>query len=262
MSTTYKEDLLAAERLLADRSDAPRLDSERIMLDCLQRNESAWIYAHANDDVPADIHKEFLRKVQLREQGLPLAYILGFQEFFGRRFKVNRHVLIPRPATEELVESALVIIKRLVSRLGRSIRVADIGTGSGCVAITLALEAGAVVDYIVATDISTAALKVAALNAGTLGAAAKVVFIEGNGVAALPKEEVDLIVSNPPYIPTQELDRALMSSKPEERGLKYEPRLALDGGANGQDIIETLRHIQTPVVYETTGGDIVRLRTE
>ena len=148
--------------------------------------DRAWVLSHPEHGVN-DLALEAL--LQRRENGEPLAYILGYREFYSRRFRVDTNVLIPRHETEVLIETALQIENKLL-------RVLDIGTGSGCIAVTLKLERP---DWSVwATDISFPALQVARENAETLGA--DVTFRHSNLFEQLEHETFDLIVSNPPYI--------------------------------------------------------------
>jgi release factor glutamine methyltransferase len=167
--------------------------------------------------------------VRQREKRKPLQHILGTAEFCGRVFAVNRHVLIPRPETELLAQLAF----ELGRASGHTPRVLDYGTGSGCLAITLALELAGVEVH--AVDISSEALAVAQANAAELGATDKVRFHLGDGFMALPPDlRFDLIVTNPPYIPSAEI----ATLEPEVRD--FDPALALDGGADGLDFYRRL----------------------
>ena len=160
-----------------------------------------------------------------RVKGRPLSYIIGEAEFFGRTFKVNENVLIPRPETELLVER---IIKDTES-YNNDKSILDIGTGSGAIAITLALETKA---KIVAVDISPKALNVAKENSIEL--CANIEFIESDLFSNVNNEKFDVIVSNPPYIKSEDilsLDREVKD---------YEPLLALDGGVSGLDIYKRI----------------------
>ena len=152
-----------------------------------------------------------------RLAGEPMAYLLGEREFWGRSFRVDRRVLVPRPETEHLVEAVL----DLVPRRGDGLRLLDVGTGSGIVAVTLALE-GAFAE-VLASDLSPEALELAEENARALGAV--VALRQGDLYAVLEADErVDVLVSNPPYVASEAL---------ETLGLEHEPRLALDGGPGG-----------------------------
>ncbi|MBS1727934.1 MAG: peptide chain release factor N(5)-glutamine methyltransferase [Armatimonadetes bacterium] len=148
--------------------------------------DRAWVLSHPEHEVNALALEGLLQR---RENGEPLAYILGYREFYGRKFRVDRNVLIPRHETEVLIEKALETENKML-------RVLDLGTGSGCIAITLKLERP---EWDVwATDISSGALQVARENAETLGA--EITFRHSNLFDYLEYEKFDLIVSNPPYI--------------------------------------------------------------
>lgn len=164
--------------------------------------------------------------VQKRLSGLPLAYVLGTSEFFGRPFFVSPDVLIPRPETEQLTEEALL-------RLPSGGNFLDLCTGSGCIAVTLAAERNDLCGA--ACDLSRPALAVARKNAETFGVLNRVRFFEHDLLSGLPDvEAVDVIVSNPPYIPAsvlKTLDREVFG---------VEPTMALDGGADGLDFYRVL----------------------
>ncbi|MEO6803898.1 MAG: peptide chain release factor N(5)-glutamine methyltransferase [Granulicella sp.] len=155
----------------------------------------------------------------------PIQYIVGEQEFYGLRLRVTRDVLIPRPETEHLVEAVL-------ARLRGAVRVLDVGTGSG--AIALALAANLPEASVTAVDLSPAALAVAAGNAQTLGLVGRVRFLESDLLGAVRGEVFDAVVSNPPYVP--EGDRTGLAAQVRE----FEPELALFGGASGMNVYERL----------------------
>ncbi len=177
----------------------------------------AYLYAHPERELGRIEWIHFGRYLHERLQGKPTQYITGRQEFYGREFRVTPAVLIPRPETEHVVEAALG-----ASRPPGP--VVDVGTGSGAIAVTLALEMNRAV---VATELSWAALEVARENARRLGA--PVHFIQCDLVAALADASASLVVSNPPYVPEPEIG----SLQREVRD--WEPRLAFSGGAAGLD---------------------------
>jgi release factor glutamine methyltransferase len=179
------------------------------------------IAAHPERDLPSSRLPEFMSLVARRAAGEPIAYLLGTREFYGREFKVTPAVLIPRPETELLVEIALSKVSR-----GGTPRILDLGAGSGCVAITLALELGC---EVTAVDVSPDALAVARDNAMRLGARVK--FIESDWFAAVDGR-FDLIVGNPPYV--AEGDPHL-----SEGDLRFEPMGALTSG-DGLDAIRRI----------------------
>ncbi|KOR76239.1 peptide chain release factor N(5)-glutamine methyltransferase [Paenibacillus solani] len=163
--------------------------------------------------------------INQKAQGIPAQYIIGEQEFYGRPFEVTPAVLIPRPETELLVEAVLKHGQELILQPDVRLKAIDIGTGSGAIAITLALKAVAWDMY--ASDISPAALDVAARNAKQLQATVE--FRLGNLLEPFAGMAPDILVSNPPYIPAQDIE----GLQPEVRD--YEPRTALDGGSDGLD---------------------------
>ena len=184
-----------------------------------------WL-SRRDNEADAAFTNQFGALISRRATYEPVAYLLGTREFYGRPFVVQPGVLIPRPETELLVEVALEWIEATEARL-----IADVGTGSGCVAITLALEHPGL--SIIATDRSPEALAIAKINAGTLGAAAAIDWRETDlltGVAG----PLDLIVSNPPYVP--ERDRDSLSADVRD----FEPSLALFAGDDGLDVVRRL----------------------
>lgn len=201
--------------------------------------DRAALLARAPAPPPAGFTEQYETLVARRERREPAAQVLGFREFWGRPFEVTRDVLVPRPETELIVEAALAF---LATRRGDGTpRVVDVGTGSGCLAVTLALETNI---PIVATDISEAALDVARRNAQRLGAAG-VEFVRTDLLDGLAPG-FDVIVSNPPYV--REGDRRALS--PEVRD--YEPEAALFGGADGLEVVRAL--LDTAPRYLAPGG--------
>jgi release factor glutamine methyltransferase len=179
--------------------------------------------------------------VRRRAAGEPLQYIRGRCDFYGREFLVDDRVLIPRPETELLVEQA-------VARAPRGARVVDIGTGSGCIAVTLALERPDL--RVLAVDISVAALAVARRNRDRLGA--RVAFAASDLLDAL--RDIDLIVSNPPYIPAADI--AMLQTEVKD----HEPRAALTPGPRGTEVIDCLLSINIPAIIEIGYGQYDALR--
>jgi release factor glutamine methyltransferase len=198
--------------------DAPRLTAELLLAHAL-RCERLRLYLDFEKPVaPAEL-AAFRELVKRRAEGEPAAYLLGKKEFFGRPFQVDARVLIPRPETELLVEEGLENLPEAGAAL-------DLCTGSGCVAISLALERPGV--QVTAVELSPEAVALARENAAALGA--RVEILEGDLFAPVAAEaRFQLITANPPYVPTAELPKLA-------RELAREPRLALDGGADGLDI--------------------------
>lgn len=203
-----------AELLAAARQRIPASEA-RCLLAHQLATTTAWLAAHP--EAPVADAAAFMALVARRAAGEPIAYLTGRREFYGREFIVSPAVLIPRPETELLVDLA----KRKVGA-GRTARVLDLGTGSGCLAVTLALELPAA--SVVAVEAAPAALAVARANAARL--AARVEFVASDWFAALPPQRFDLIVANPPYI-------AAGDAHLSQGDLRFEPRTALVGGADG-----------------------------
>jgi release factor glutamine methyltransferase len=207
----------ASSRLSAAGVTAHKLEAQ-VLAGHVMLVDRTWVLTHPEHQVN-ELALEGL--LQRRESGEPLAYILGYREFFSRRFRVDSNVLIPRQETECLVEAALALP-------GDNMRVLDIGTGSGCIAITLKLERPTWEVW--ATDISSSALQVARENAETLGA--DITFRHSDLLAQLEGEKFDLIVSNPPYIGRDEVI-------PNEVR-DYEPDSALFADSHGLALYQKL----------------------
>ena len=191
---------------------------------------AAWLIRQ-REAPPPDFDAAFDALVQRRRRREPAAYIIGRREFYGRNFSVTRDVLIPRPETEHLVDATLEAIDTLrAAGVGR-IRIADVGTGSGCLAVTIALERDDV--EIVATDVSPAALAVAAGNARNLGTADRITWKHAPLVED-SADSIDIVVANPPYV--SEADRHSLQADVRD----YEPAVALFGGADGLSVIREL----------------------
>lgn len=198
----------------------------------------AWLIAHDTDTLDEAGVQEFHRLVHRRLAGEPMAYLVGGREFMGHTFQVEPGVLIPRPETELLVETAIAVLAACASDPPR---VLDLGTGSGAIAISIALARPDAV--VVATDISGDALKVARRNADALSA--RVSFVQGSWFDPLSGQApFDLIVTNPPYIPKD--DPHL-----QQGDLRFEPRAALSDEANG---LEALALIAASAPHWLTPG--------
>ena len=202
-------------------SESPRLDAE-VLLTHVLGVPRAWLRAHAEDVVDAGAVRRYLALVERRAAGEPTAYLTGHREFWSLDLRVTPDVLVPRPETELLVEQALVRIP-----VDRACRVADLGTGSGAVALAIASERP--LAEVVATDLSPGALSVARANAMRLYIA-NIRFIEGEWFAGFQGGDFDLIVSNPPYV-------AAGDPHLERGDLRFEPRNALAAGMDGLDAI-------------------------
>src|SRR5690242_1394815 len=219
---TLQQALLQGTKLLEDAGiPAPRLTAE-VLLGHALGQERPFLYAHAGRELREVEWIHFGRYLHERLNGKPTQYITGRQEFYGREFRVTTDVLIPRPETELVVETALA--------LGRGARrIVDAGCGSGAIAVTLQLETGALV---AGTDISAAALAVSIENARTLRA--RVDWVQCDLISAIAGSSVDMVVSNPPYVPLS--DRAGLQREVRD----YEPAVALFAGPTGFEIYEEL----------------------
>jgi len=219
--------LLQGQKLLEDASAAvPRLTAEVLLAHAIGC-ERAWLFAHSNEELREVWWIHYGRYLHERMQGKPTQYITGRQEFYGHEFRVTPDVLIPRPETEHVVEAAL---KRVEAPQGHDkLSIIDIGTGSGAIAVTLALETNA---SVIGTDISTAALRVASENAHRLKAPAH--FVACDLADSIAGERFDLVVSNPPYVPESD------SSTLQREVRDHEPAVALYGGADGLGVYRRL----------------------
>jgi release factor glutamine methyltransferase len=215
------------ETLSAASIDEPRREA-RLLLREILGVPQAWIMSNPEADVDRDQQHRYLDAVRRRAGNEPAAYILGHKEFFGLDLEVEPCVLIPRPETELLVEQALQACERILAEERRFVVAADLGTGSGAVAIALAARQPRV--RVVAVDGSTAALDVARRNARRLGVDDRIDFRLGDLLEGV-QERFDLVVANLPYVPSYEVDQLM----PEVS--RFEPRVALDGGPDGMAVI-------------------------
>ena len=211
----------AARRLHAVGIDSARLDS-RLLLGAVLNLEPAQLIAHPERALTPTESARFHDLVDRRSRRQPLAQLLGRREFWGLAFRVTPDTLDPRPDSETLVEAALAC----VSDRSAPLRILDLGTGTGCLLLSLLHELPQARGT--GVDCSDAALAVAAANAAGLGLAGRTILRKGNWTEGLDGI-FDLIVANPPYIPRAEIDGLM----PEVA--RFEPRLALDGGADGLD---------------------------
>jgi release factor glutamine methyltransferase len=220
----------SADFLAKKGVDSPRLQVELLLAHVLKMPRMKLYLGFERALQTAELD-ELRALVQRRGQREPLQQIIGSVSFCGLELTVNRNVLVPRPETELLAERAWKFLQS--SAAGEGPLALDMGTGSGCLAIALTTHVPSAV--ICATDLSNEALALAAQNAAQHDVAARIVFRQGDGFAAVdPAARFHLIVSNPPYIPSAEIEQL----DPEVRD--FEPRAALDGGADGQDFYRRL----------------------
>jgi release factor glutamine methyltransferase len=230
---TLSEAVSLAARTLVSAGRAPdeaRRDAVLLARWLLGWDTAAWL-ARAHEEAAADLNERLQETVARRAAGAPVAHLTGTREFYGRPFRVTPAVLIPRPETELVIDEALAALSGDASPRAVRPLVVDVGTGSGCLAITLALERPDL--DVIATDLSAAALEIAHENARALGAAERVTFVESDLFPALPVAP-RLIVSNPPYVP--EADRDSLAGDVRD----HEPALALFAGPEGLDTIRRL----------------------
>ena len=242
MTTSIAETILQGAHLLRQAGvPETRREAGSLLAFVLDRDRS-FILSHAEDAIGEEQAERFRQYLDRRAQGEPLQYITGHQEFFGLDFEVTRDVLIPRPETELLIETAL----KLFAGSDHAPIICDVGTGSGCIAITLLHERPAA--RAVALDVSPGALAVAQRNAARHAATERIEFVLSDCFAALnPRQSsFDLIVSNPPYIE----EGAMAGLQREVRD--FEPRVALAAGADGLGIIRRLL-FEAPVFLKTGG---------
>lgn len=204
--------------------------------------DRTYVISHADDRLEEIEVDRFREVVARRAEGEPLQYITGVQDFYGREFRVTPDVLIPRPETELLVEAALEVIANV-----RGPSICDVGTGSGCIAVTLLCERTDA--RAVAVDVSEAALKVAAQNAHLLGVGDRIQLQLSDCFEGLDKTTFDLIVSNPPYVSSA----TLPGLQREVRD--HEPLVALSPGADGLSVIRRL--LQDAPNFLNTGGHLI-----
>jgi len=222
----------AVEFLTVARAPSPRMNAELLImftLDC----DRAYLYAHPERELTAEDLARCDEALARRATGVPAQYITGHQEFWGLDFIVSPAVLIPRPETEHVVEAVLELTK--TDGGGPSLhqlRIVDVGTGSGAIALALAKELPTA--EIHATDISLAALEVARANAARLELTSRIVFHGTDLLSGLPAAPFDIVVSNPPYVGNSEEESVQLEVR------KFEPRNAVFAGPTGMEVIERM----------------------
>lgn len=231
-------------KFLADKGcESPRIDAEVLLaqvLGCKRIDLYGLRHGEPATDAIRQSYRELIRK---RVEGCPVAYLVGRKEFFSLPFEVSPAVLIPRPDTELAVTECLALLKPVAEP-----RIADLGTGSGCIAVTLAKQRADA--RVVAVDISPDALAVAARNAAAHGVAERIAFVQGDLFTPLAGQAAfDIVVSNPPYITEADLAKLPVGVR------DYEPRLALDGGPDGYRVFDRL--VAEAQTYLKPGGWLV-----
>jgi release factor glutamine methyltransferase len=193
--------------------------------------DRAYLYAHPERELTVDEQTRYDHALGERARGVPAQYITGHQEFWGMDLIVTPAVLIPRPETEHIIETVLDFVGRAPSPAS-PLHIADIGTGSGCIALALAKELPQA--EIQATDISSAALEIARLNAARHQLESRIQFRETDLLAGFENNSFDFIVSNPPYVGDSEEDQVQLEVR------KFEPRTAVFAGPTGVEVIAHL----------------------
>jgi release factor glutamine methyltransferase len=242
---TVLEGIQKSAEFLAKKSiESPRLQAELLLAHVLGLERMKLYLNFERALAPAEVDR-FRDLIRRRGQREPLQHIVGSTSFCGLEIAVNRHVLVPRPETELLAEAGWTFLSTLNPQPSTAL---DFGTGSGCLAIALAVKSpGARVH---ALDLSADALEIAKQNAARHQVLQRIQFVCGDGFAALPEgSRFDLIISNPPYVATAEIE----SLEPEVRD--YDPRSALDGGADGLDFYRRFAVDARP--FLRTGGRLM-----
>jgi release factor glutamine methyltransferase len=209
-----KEALEQGIKKLAEQNiDSAPLDAE-LLLSLVLKKEKEFLYTHPESKLNFWERLRYIKLIKKRATHYPIAYILGYKEFYGLKFLVNKNVLIPRPDTELLVQETLKLANS-------EDKIVELGTGSGCIAISLVKNG---IQNIIATDISNKALKIAQNNAKLHKIEDRVKFIKGSLLEPLQNEKIDILIANLPY---------LDNSYQKESSIQYEPRLALYSGQDG-----------------------------
>jgi len=220
----------AIDRLTAARVPSPRMNAELLLRFTLDVDRS-YLYAHPERELTTEEQTRYDEALAQRARGIPAQYITGHQEFWGMDLIVNPAVLIPRPETEHVIETVLQLVNG-----GRAsspgMRIVDVGTGSGCIALALAKELPEAEVH--ATDISPAALEVARANAARHQLENRIQFHETDLLQCLERARLDFVVSNPPYVGESEQDQVQLGVR------KFEPRKAVFAGPTGLEVIERL----------------------
>ncbi|HHW00825.1 MAG TPA: peptide chain release factor N(5)-glutamine methyltransferase [Clostridiaceae bacterium] len=215
--------------------ETPTLEAGVILCHVLGRDK-IYIYTHGDNELQPSQEEKYFELLKKRTSGVPVQHITGTQEFMSLPFRVNEHVLIPRQDTEILVETVMEWVKNQKTQSQDKVKIMDIGTGSGCIAVSLAYYIGN--SFITAVDISEMALRTARLNAEANNVADRIIFIHSNLFEDIPSEYFgglyDVIVSNPPYIPTEDIKHL------QKEVRCFDPLVALDGGQDGLEFYRAI----------------------
>lgn len=221
---TIQKVLEQGSRILSDYSQADAIIDSRLLLEDILECNRSYLLLNPNQKLTETQYAKYKNYISDRAKGIPLQHILGYQSFMGLDFIVSQHTLIPRRETEELVELALGIINNK-----SNVFIMDLGTGTGCIPISLAVMHKGV--KAVGIDISDEALNIAKENADKHRVNDRIIWEQGNLFFGMDlyKGRIDMIISNPPYIKSSDIDKLMVEVK------EHEPHLALDGGYDGLD---------------------------
>jgi len=216
----------AIDHLTAKQIGSPRMNAETLLMFVLNCDR-AYLYAHPEYELTVDEQARYDEAIAERSTGKPAQYITGHQEFWGMDLIVSPAVLIPRPETEHVIETVLDL-----ARAKQAPRIIDVGTGSGCIALALAAELPSA--RVEAADISPAALEVARANAHRLQLDHRIIFQQRDLLAGAPAAAYDFVVSNPPYVPESEPEKAQREVR------EFEPKVAVFAGESGLEVYRRL----------------------
>ena len=228
MTTVIEALELGTSALIEAGQPVPRLDAQ-VLLGHVLQVDRATLIASSGEPLTAEQERQYHQLLERRKHGEPVAYLVGHKEFYGLDFYIDKRVLIPRPETELLVEAAIKIVRALLAT-GQTPVLADIGTGSGIIPITIAVQVPEL-PYLYASDISSEALEVARINCQRHSVEQRVRLVHSDLLSALP-EPLDIITANLPYVGTDEMEILAPDV------LDYEPHLALFSGTQGLDLLE------------------------
>jgi len=221
----------AYQRFVTHDVPSPRLNAEILMTFTLGRDRS-FLFAHPERELTPEELYRFEEVISQRERGCPTQYITGHQEFWGLDLLVSPAVLIPRPETEHVVETVLELVQEHYREHHQRIRIVDVGTGSGCIALALATELPQA--EIHACDVSDEALEMARINAARLELGSRVLMRRSDLLSVYDRSSLDFVVSNPPYVGESEADKVQKQVK------EFEPKIAVFSGAECMDIYRRL----------------------
>lgn len=249
--------LEATKKLKTAKITSPHLDAEVILSFTLNKPKE-YFYAHGDKTLTTIQFSKYKKLIAKRAKHYPVAYITNNKEFFGLNFYVDKNVLIPRPETELLVEQVLKIVN---DNKQKTFTVAEIGTGSGCVAISIAKNSSA---RLLAVDVSPAALKIAKKNARLNKISKKIKFFHGDLLEPLKNKKLDIVAANLPYWYDDDMKNLLKSSW--SKSIKHEPQLAIKGGKDGLAIyrsffrqITKLKYLPKYILIETGNRQTERI---